>query len=76
MKLTPLRIYAIKLAMFSTVLGYMALDLFVFEGPMHTFLHDRERLRTSELADSWSASQQSRTRWPDEWWMTRHGEPA
>lgn len=50
MKLTPLKIYAIKLAMFSTVLGYMALDLFVFEGPMHGFLHDEEKIRTSELA--------------------------
>lgn len=50
MKLTPLKLYAIKLAFFSTALGYMALDLLVFEGPMHSFLHDRETMRTAELA--------------------------
>ncbi len=49
-KLTPLKLYAIKLAFFSTVLGYMALDLLVFEGPLHGFLHNGDRIHNAELA--------------------------
>ena len=51
MKLTPLKIYAIKLAFFSTVLGYMALDLLVFHGPMHQFLHADRQLREGLMAE-------------------------
>lgn len=51
MKLTPLKIYAIKLAFFSTVLGYMALDLLVFHGPMHQFLHADRQLREGLVAE-------------------------
>lgn len=40
-KWTPLKIYALKLALFTTVLGYMALDLMLFHGPMYDFLHSR-----------------------------------
>lgn len=36
---TPLKIYALKLALFTTVLGYMALDLMVLQGPVYQFLH-------------------------------------
>ena len=51
MKLTPLKIYAIKLAFFSTVLGYMALDLLVFHGPMHQFLHADRQLKEGLVAE-------------------------
>lgn len=34
MKLTPLRLFALKLALFSGMLGYMAVDLFVWHGPL------------------------------------------
>lgn len=36
---TPLKIYALKLALFTTVLGYMALDLMLLHGPVYQFLH-------------------------------------
>lgn len=36
---TPLKIYALKLALFTTVLGYMTLDLMVLHGPVYQFLH-------------------------------------
>lgn len=36
---TPLKIYALKLALFTTVLGYMALDLMLLQGPVYQFLH-------------------------------------
>lgn len=39
MKWTPLRITALKLALFCSVLGYMALDLMVIHGPVYGFLH-------------------------------------
>lgn len=42
MKWTPLRIYALKLALFTSVLGYMAADLFLFHGPVHGMLHARQ----------------------------------
>lgn len=40
-KWTPLKIYALKLALFTTVLGYMALDLLVFHGPVHHAIYSR-----------------------------------
>lgn len=40
-KWTPLKIYALKLSLFTTVLGYMALDLMLFHGPVYDALHGR-----------------------------------
>lgn len=43
MKWTPLKIYALKLAMFSTVLGYLAVDLWLLQGPVYGFLHAEKK---------------------------------
>lgn len=53
MKLTPLKLYAIKLAFFSTVLGYMGLDLLVFHGPMHEFLHADRGMKEGVVAETY-----------------------
>lgn len=38
-KWTPLRIYALKLALFSAALAYVALDLMLLRGPLYRMLH-------------------------------------
>ena len=39
MKVSALRIFSLKLALFSTMLGYMAVDLFLWHGPLWGVLH-------------------------------------
>lgn len=39
MKVSALKIFALKLALFSTMLGYMGVDLFLWHGPLWTALH-------------------------------------
>lgn len=42
MKLTPLKIFALKLAIFSSMLAYMAIDLFLWHGPIWQALHTED----------------------------------
>lgn len=42
MKISSFKLFAIKVALFSTVLGYMAADLWLIHGPMYHFLHSGE----------------------------------
>lgn len=41
MKVTPFRIFSLKLAFFSAVLAYLAVDLLVWRGPVWGMLHER-----------------------------------
>ena len=42
MKLTPFKIYALKLALYTGGLLYIALDLFVMEGPLWGMMHSKK----------------------------------
>ena len=49
MKLTQLKLYAIKLALYSGGLLYIATDLFLFQGPLWGMLHkDKEKLQEQQ----------------------------
>lgn len=48
---TPLKIYALKLALFTTVLGYMALDLMLLQGPVYQFLHTEGKVAPDGVAE-------------------------
>ncbi len=41
--LAPLKLFATKLAIFSTVLLYLALDLWAFQGPVWKLVHEKKR---------------------------------
>lgn len=54
MRLTALKIFALKLALFSTALGYMAIDLFLWHGPIWHALHTEQseaRQHTPRVAE-------------------------
>ncbi len=40
--LAPLKLFATKLAIFSTVLFYLAMDLWVFQGPVWKLVHEKD----------------------------------
>lgn len=42
-KLSPLRIYALKLALYTGGLLYLGIDLFVWQGPLWGMMHNREQ---------------------------------
>lgn len=53
MKLSALKIFAIKLALFSSMLGYMAVDLFLWHGPLWSSLHRDNEDTPTEPAVAW-----------------------
>lgn len=55
MKLSPLRIFSIKLAMFSVALAYLAVDLFVWHGPVWNALHAGEQEASGVAEDAVTA---------------------
>lgn len=50
MKLSRLKIFALKLALYSGGLLYLAIDLFAWHGPLWDMLYEREQKRAAEKA--------------------------
>ncbi|MDO4220955.1 MAG: peptidylprolyl isomerase [Akkermansia sp.] len=48
MRISSLKLTAIKLALFTTVLGYLAIDLWVVEGPVYRILHPLQTAAAEE----------------------------
>ncbi len=50
MKITPFRIFSLKLAFFSAVLAYLAVDLLMWHGPVWGILHNPEIGESKDVA--------------------------